>query len=74
MFGISWGGFNSIQMAMRRSPALWDIVPVIATDDIYREDVHFMDGTMHVDVWEIGQDLWNVVPGAPEDVEDLTQD
>ena len=70
MFGISWGGFNSIQMAMRRSPALWDIVPVMATDDIYREDVHFMDGIMHVDVWEIGQDLWNVVPGAPEDVVD----
>lgn len=70
MFGISWGGFNSIQMAMRRPPALKAIVAVMATDDIYEDDVHFMDGVMHVDAWEIGQDLWNALPGAPEFVID----
>ena len=66
MFGISWGGFNSIQMAMRRPPALKAIVPVMATDDIYQDDVHFMDGIMHVDAYELGQDLWNIIPGAPD--------
>src|SRR5262249_19158973 len=33
MFGISWGGFNSIHMAMRRPPALKAILAACATDD-----------------------------------------
>ncbi|MCI0635795.1 MAG: CocE/NonD family hydrolase, partial [Actinobacteria bacterium] len=44
MFGISWGGFNSIHLAMRNPPALKAIVAVDATDDLYQDDVHFMDG------------------------------
>ncbi len=65
MFGISWGGFNSIHMAMRRAPALKAIIAVDATDDLYQDDVHFMDGMMHVDSWEMSQDLANAMPGAP---------
>jgi putative CocE/NonD family hydrolase len=66
MFGISWGGFNSIHMAMRNPPALKAILAVDATDDLYQDDVHFMDGMMHVDSWEMGQDLSNLLPGAPD--------
>jgi len=66
MFGISWGGFNSIHMAMRNPPALRAIVAVDATDDLYQDDVHFMDGVIHVDSWEMGQDLANMLPGAPD--------
>ena len=66
MFGISWGGFNSIHMAMRRPPALKAIIAVDATDDLYQDDVHFMDGMIHVDSWEMGQDLANMMPGAPD--------
>ena len=66
MFGISWGGFNSIHMAMRRPPTLRAIVAVDATDDLYQDDVHFMDGMMHVDSWEMSQDLANAMPGAPD--------
>ena len=44
MFGISWGGFNSIHMAMRNPPALKAIIAVDATDDLYQDDVHFIDG------------------------------
>jgi predicted acyl esterase len=65
MFGISWGGFNSIHMAMRRPPALKAIIAVDATDDLYQDDVHIMDGIMHVDSWEMSQDLANAMPGAP---------
>jgi uncharacterized protein len=65
MFGISWGGFNSIHMAMRNPPALKAIIAVDATDDLYHDDVHYMDGIMHVDTWEMSQDLWNAMPGAP---------
>jgi len=70
MFGISWGGFNSIHMAMRRPPALKAIIAVDATDDLYQDDVHFMDGIIHVDSWEMSQDLANAVPGAPDYVLD----
>ena len=66
MFGISWGGFNSIHMAMRGPEALAAIVAVDATDDLYQDDVHFMDGMMHVDSWEMSQDLANAMPGAPD--------
>ncbi len=66
MLGISWGGFNSIQMAMRRPPALKAIIAVDATDDLYQDDVHFIDGMMHVDSWEMSQDLANAMPGAPD--------
>ncbi|HCS48608.1 MAG TPA: peptidase S15 [Candidatus Aminicenantes bacterium] len=66
MFGISWGGFNSIHMAMRNPPALKAIIAVDATDDLYQDDVHFIDGMAHVDSWEMGMDLSNAMPGAPE--------
>ena len=66
MFGISWGGFNSIHLAMRNPPALKAIIAVDATDDLYQDDVHFMDGIMHVDSWEMSQDLDNARPGAPD--------
>ncbi|HSE41844.1 MAG TPA: CocE/NonD family hydrolase, partial [Acidobacteriota bacterium] len=49
MFGISWGGFNSIHMAMRNPPALKAIIAVDATDDLYQDDVHYIDGILHVD-------------------------
>jgi putative CocE/NonD family hydrolase len=70
MFGISWGGFNSIHMAMRNPPALKAIIAVDATDDLYQDDVHYMDGIMHVDSWEMSQDLDNARPGAPDYVID----
>jgi len=66
MFGISWGGFNSIHMAMRNPPALAAIIAVDATDDLYQDDVHFMDGGIHVDSWEMSMDLANAMPGAPD--------
>ncbi|MBV9725610.1 MAG: CocE/NonD family hydrolase [Gammaproteobacteria bacterium] len=65
MFGISWGGFNSIQMAMRRPPALKAILAIAATEALFTEDVHYMDGIMHVDEFEIAMDLDQGRSGAP---------
>ena len=45
MMGISWGGFNSLQVAARRPPALKAIITLCSTDDRYRDDVHYMGGT-----------------------------
>ena len=66
MFGISWSGFNSIQMAVRNPPALKAIIAVDATEDLFQDDVHYMDGIMHVDSWEMSQDLYNALPSAPD--------
>ena len=66
MFGISWSGFNAIHMAMRNPPALKAIIAVDATDDLYQDDVHFMDGMMHLDSWEWQMDIANSMPGAPD--------
>ncbi|MFN5341007.1 MAG: CocE/NonD family hydrolase [Roseiflexaceae bacterium] len=46
MFGISWGGFNALQVAARRPPALKAIITVCSTDDRYADDVHYMGGCM----------------------------
>lgn len=70
MFGISWGGFNSIQMAARNVPALKAIIAIDATEDLYQDDVHYMDGIMHLDSWEMSMDLDNTRPGAPDYVID----
>ena len=48
MWGISYGGFTSIQVAMLRPPHLRAIVPVMATDDRYLADVHYIGGCVTV--------------------------
>ena len=46
MFGISWGGFNSLQIAARRPPSLRAIITHCSTDDRYADDVHYMGGCL----------------------------
>ena len=68
MYGTSWGGFNSIQVAMERPPALGAIVPIYASDDRYTDDVHYMGGVLKaVDLvdWVIYMAACNVLPPVP---------
>lgn len=44
MMGISWGGFNALQVAALNPPALKAIITVCSTDDRYADDVHYMGG------------------------------
>ncbi len=44
MMGISWGGFNALQVAALRPPALRAIITLCSTDDRYADDVHYMGG------------------------------
>ncbi len=46
MMGKSWGGFNGLQVAARRPPALKCIITVFSTDDRYADDVHYIGGCM----------------------------
>ena len=45
MMGISWGGFNSLQVAARRPPELKAIISACSTDDRYDNDVHYYGGS-----------------------------
>ncbi|HLO30251.1 MAG TPA: CocE/NonD family hydrolase [Anaerolineales bacterium] len=71
MMGISWGGFNSLQVAAHRPPALKAIITVCSTDDRYTDDCHYMGGCV------LGSDLlnwasimfaYNALPPDPENV------
>ena len=44
MVGISWGGFNGLQVAARRPPALKAVISLCSTDDRYADDVHYKGG------------------------------
>ena len=66
MFGISWGGFNSLQLAMRNPPALKAIIAIDATEELFHDDVHFIDGMMHVDEYEQNVDLTMAMTRAPD--------
>jgi putative CocE/NonD family hydrolase len=46
MYGTSYSGFNSIQLAIERPPALDAIVAIYATDDRYTDDVHYTGGAL----------------------------
>jgi uncharacterized protein len=46
MFGISWGGFNALQIAALQPPALKAIVTICSTDDRYEDDIHYKGGTL----------------------------
>lgn len=46
MMGISWGGFNSLQVASRQPPELKAIIAVGATVDRYHDDVHYKGGAI----------------------------
>jgi predicted acyl esterase len=49
MIGISWGGFNGLQIAARRPPALKTVIAVGFTDDRYATDIHYIGGCLSKD-------------------------
>jgi predicted acyl esterase len=66
MMGISWSGFNSLQMAMRNPPELKAIIAVDATAELFHDDVHYIDGMAHVDEFELNMDMAEGETGAPD--------
>ncbi|MET0596780.1 MAG: CocE/NonD family hydrolase [Mesorhizobium sp.] len=54
MTGISWGGFNALQVAARRPPALKAVIAHCASDDRYADDIHYMGGALLTE-----QEMWS---------------
>lgn len=44
MMGISWGGFNALQLAARNPPALKAVISIASTVDRFADDIHFKGG------------------------------
>jgi putative CocE/NonD family hydrolase len=68
MWGLSYGGFTSIQVAATRPRGLKAIVPIQATDDRYTDDVHYVGGTMTVSElsqYAVSQVAMNALPPLP---------
>ena len=42
--GISWGGFNALQIAARQPPGLKAIISACSTDNRFTDDVHYSGG------------------------------
>ncbi|MCX4187879.1 CocE/NonD family hydrolase [Methylophaga sp. OBS4] len=49
MMGISWGGFNALQVAAKRPQALKAVISACSTDDLYVDNMHYMGGCLLTD-------------------------
>lgn len=76
MIGISWGGFNGLQIAARQPPALKTIITVGSTDDRYATDIHWIGGCLSKDNFDWSSTMFahNDLPPDPEIVGDAWRD
>ena len=67
MIGISWGGFNGLQIAALQPEPLKAVVSVCSTDDRYSDDVHYMGGCLLGDnlSWASVMFAFNSLPPDP---------
>ncbi|MFP4326238.1 MAG: CocE/NonD family hydrolase [Desulfonatronovibrio sp.] len=76
MMGISWGGFNALQIAALQPPQLKAIITVCSSDDRFADDVHYMGGCLLTDKlsWASTMFAYNSCPPDPEIVKDRWKD
>lgn len=67
MFGLSWGGFNGLQLAAMQPPELGAVITVSSSDDRYSDDVHYMGGCLLTDnlSWASTMFGFNTCPPDP---------
>ena len=69
MIGLSWGGFNALQIAALAPEPLKAVVSVGSTDDRYADDIHYWGGTLFARYqlfWATTMLAYNARPGDPE--------
>lgn len=72
MMGISWGGFNALQVAALRPTALKAVITLCSTDDRYADDAHYMGGCLLNENMQWGSILmlYTALPPDPDIVGD----
>ncbi|HSS64396.1 MAG TPA: CocE/NonD family hydrolase [Gammaproteobacteria bacterium] len=68
MTGISWGGFNSLQVAARAPGPLKAIITLCSTDDRYADDAHYIGGCL-LNENQIWGSVFFSINGLPPDPE-----
>ena len=66
MIGISWGGFNGLQVAALRPPALGAVITLCSTDDRYADDIHCMGGAVLTDKLAWGATAFAIAHTPPD--------
>ncbi len=66
MMGISWGGFNSLQVAALQPEALKAIITLCSTVDRYAEDIHYKGGCLLNENLGWGATMWSYSSRAPD--------
>ena len=66
--GISWGGFNGLQLAALQPPALKAVVTICSTDDRYADDIHYMGGALLCDHLSWGSVMFGINTLPPDPV------
>jgi putative CocE/NonD family hydrolase len=76
MIGISWGGFNGLQLAFRQPEALKAVVSVASTTDRYADDIHYMGGCLLSDNANWGSQMfaYQSRPADPKNRPDWRED
>ena len=66
MMGISWGGFNSLQVAARQPEALKAIITLCSTDDRYADDIHYKGGNLLLENFGWAATMLNFSAAVPD--------
>lgn len=66
IYGISWSAFNGLMVAHRKPPALKAIIAAHGSTDLFYNDVHYIDGALHIDSYAHQIDTDNSMPQSPD--------
>ncbi len=66
MMGISWGGFNALQVAALRPAPLRAIVTLCSTVDRYADDIHYKGGCLLNENLGWGATMWSYSSRPPD--------
>ncbi len=66
IMGISWGGFNSLQVAAMQPEPLKAIITLCSTADRYADDIHYKGGCLLNENLGWGATMWSYSSRAPD--------
>lgn len=66
MMGLSWSGFNALQVAAMRPPALKSVISVASTVDRYDDDIHYKNGVHLSDQFSWAATMLSIMARAPD--------
>ena len=66
MMGISWGGFNALQVAAMQPEPLKAIITLCSTADRFADDIHYKGGCLLNENLGWGATMWSYSSRAPD--------